>query len=92
MIIPLKDRVVIKRIESDEKTSGGIILPDANKEKVTKGEIIAVGTGAVIDGNIIPMEVKVGDKVLFEKWSGSEFEIDGEEVVIVKESDIIGIL
>ncbi|MGZ8996373.1 MAG: co-chaperone GroES [Rhodospirillales bacterium] len=90
---PLHDRVLVKRIEQEEKTKGGIIIPDTAKEKPQEGEIIAVGPGSRDDdGKIIPLDVKAGDRVLFGKWSGSEVKIDGEELLIMKESDLLGIL
>ncbi|HGG64129.1 MAG TPA: co-chaperone GroES [Rhodobacteraceae bacterium] len=90
---PLHDRVLVRRIESDEKTAGGLIIPDTAKEKPAEGEVIAVGAGARKDsGELIPMAVKAGDKVLFGKWSGTEVLIDGEELLIMKESDIMGLL
>ncbi|CAE7866538.1 groL [Symbiodinium microadriaticum] len=90
---PLQDRVVVRRIEAEEKTAGGIILPDNAKEKPSEGEVVAVGNGARDeDGDLIPMEVKVGDKVLFGKWSGTEATLDGEELLIMKESDIMGVI
>jgi chaperonin GroES len=90
---PLHDRVVVKRIEEEAKTPGGIIIPDTAKEKPQQGEVIAVGPGARDEtGKINPLDVKVGDRVLFGKWSGSEVKIDGEELLIMKESDILGIL
>ncbi len=90
---PLHDRVLVRRIESDEKTSGGLIIPDSAKEKPAEGEIIACGEGARKDsGELIPMAVKVGDKVLFGKWGGTEVTIDGEELLIMKESDVMGTL
>ena len=90
---PLHDRVVVKRVEEDTKTAGGIIIPDTAKEKPMEGEIIAVGSGARDDnGKLVPLDVKAGDKVLFGKWSGTEVKIDGEDVLIMKESDILGIL
>jgi chaperonin GroES len=90
---PLHDRVVVKRVEEDAKTAGGIIIPDAAKEKPQQGEVIAVGPGARDErGMVIALEVKIGDRVLFGKWSGSEVKIDGEELLIMKESDILGIL
>ena len=90
---PLHDRVVVRRIESDTKTAGGIIIPDTVAEKPQEGEVIAVGPGARDDrGNIQPLDVKKGDKVLFGKWSGTEVKIDGEELVIMKESDIMGVI
>jgi chaperonin GroES len=91
-IQPLYDRVLIKRFEEEEKTAGGIIIPDTAKEKPTKGKIVAVGTGARSDsGQIIPLTVKKGDVVLFAKWGGQEIKVDGEELIILKESDIIAI-
>jgi chaperonin GroES len=90
---PLHDRVLVRRIESDEKTSGGLIIPDSAKEKPAEGIIVACGEGARKDsGELIAMDVKAGDKVLFGKWSGTEVKIDGEDLLIMKESDILGIL
>jgi chaperonin GroES len=90
---PLHDRVVVRRIEEEEKTSGGIIIPDTAKEKPMQGEVIAVGPGARDEtGKLIPLDVKKGDIVLFGKWSGTEVKIDGKELVIMKESDILGIV
>ena len=90
---PLHDRVVVRRVEEDTKTSGGIIIPDTAQEKPMQGEIVAVGNGARGDDNeIIPLDVKAGDKVLFGKWSGTEVKIDGEELLIMKESDIMGVI
>ena len=90
---PLHDRVVVKRIEAEEKSSGGIIIPDTAKEKPQQGEVIAVGPGGRDEaGKLIPMDVQVGDRVLFGKWSGTEVKIDGEEYLIMKESDIMGVL
>jgi len=90
---PLHDRVVIRRIEEQTKTSGGIIIPDTAKEKPMEGEVVAVGPGSRDEkGKLIPVEVKVGDRVLFGKWSGTEVKIDGEELAIMKESDIMGII
>ncbi len=90
---PLHDRVLVRRIEGDEKTAGGLIIPDSAKEKPAEGEVIACGEGARKDsGELIPMAVKAGDKVLFGKWSGTEVTIDGEELLIMKESDIMGLL
>ena len=90
---PLHDRVVVRRIEEDERTPGGIIIPDTAKEKPQQGEVIAVGPGARDEkGAIQPLDVKAGDRVLFGKWSGSEVKIDGEELLIMKESDILGVL
>jgi chaperonin GroES len=90
---PLHDRVVLRRIEEDERTKGGIIIPDTAKEKPQQGEVVAVGPGARDDKGVVqPLEVKAGDRVLFGKWSGSEVKIDGEELLIMKESDILGVL
>jgi chaperonin GroES len=90
---PLHDRVVVKRLDSETKTSGGIIIPDSAAEKPQQGEIIAVGPGARDDsGKVVPIDVATGDKVLFGKWSGTEVKIDGEELLIMKESDIMGVL
>jgi len=90
---PLHDRVLVRRIEEDAKTAGGIIIPDTAQEKPQQGEIVAVGDGAKDDdGDRIAMDVKAGDKILFGKWSGTEVKIDGEELLIMKESDILGIL
>jgi chaperonin GroES len=90
---PLHDRVVVRRVESDQKTAGGIIIPDTAKEKPMEGEIVAVGPGARSeDGQIHPLDVKAGDRVLFGKWSGTEVKLDGEELIIMKESDIMGII
>jgi chaperonin GroES len=90
---PLQDRVVVRRIQEEEKTPGGIIIPDTAKEKPSEGEVIAVGPGARNDkGDIVPVEVKAGDRVLFGKWSGTEVKIDGQELLIMKESDIMGII
>ncbi|MCA0920067.1 co-chaperone GroES [Pseudooceanicola nanhaiensis] len=90
---PLHDRVVVKRVESEAKTAGGLIIPDSAKEKPAEGEIIAVGEGARKDsGELIAMSVKEGDKVLFGKWSGTEITLDGQELLIMKESDILGII
>src|SRR5215472_16079345 len=90
---PLHDRVTVRRLEGEEKTKGGIIIPDTAKEKPQEGEVIAVGSGARDEsGRLIPLDVKKGDKVLFGKWSGTEVKIDGEELLIMKECDIMGIL
>ena len=90
---PLHDRVVVRRIEEDERTRGGIIIPDTAKEKPQQGEIVAVGPGAPDDkGKVQPLDVKRGDRVLFGKWSGTEVKLDGEELLIMKESDILGVL
>jgi chaperonin GroES len=92
-IRPLHDRVVVRRIEEDLKTAGGIIIPDTAKEKPVQGEVIAVGPGARDEsGKLVPLDVKKGDRVLFGKWSGTEVKIDGEELAIMKESDIFGII
>ncbi len=90
---PLHDRVLVRRIEEENKTAGGIIIPDTAKEKPQQGEILAAGPGARDEtGKLVPLDVKPGDKVLFGKWSGSEVTLDGEELLIMKESDILGIL
>ena len=90
---PLHDRVVVKRVEEDTKTAGGIIIPDTAKEKPQQGEVVAVGPGARDDqGKLVALDVKPGDRVLFGKWSGTEVKIDGEDLLIMKESDILGIL
>jgi chaperonin GroES len=90
---PLHDRVVVRRIEEDTKTAGGIIIPDTAKEKPVQGEVIAVGPGGRDDaGKVIPLDLKPGDRVLFGKWSGTEVKIDGEDLVIMKESDIFGVI
>jgi chaperonin GroES len=90
---PLHDRVVVRRIEEDTKTSGGIIIPDTAKEKPMQGEIIAVGPGARDEqGKLVPLDVKKGDRILFGKWSGTEVKIDGQELLIMKESDILGVI
>ena len=90
---PLHDRVVVRRVEEDAKTAGGIIIPDTAKEKPQQGEVIAVGPGARDEqGEVQPLDVKAGDRVLFGKWSGTEVKIDGEDLLIMKESDIMGVL
>jgi chaperonin GroES len=90
---PLHDRVVVKRIDAEEKTAGGIIIPDSAKEKPSQGEITAVGPGGRDEaGKLIPIDLKVGDRVLFGKWSGTEVKLDGQELLIMKESDIMGVL
>jgi chaperonin GroES len=90
---PLHDRVVVRRLEGEEKTKGGIIIPDTAKEKPQEGEIVAVGTGARDEaGKLVPLDVKAGDTILFGKWSGTEVKIDGEDLLIMKESDILGII
>ncbi|SIT17677.1 chaperonin GroES [Roseivivax lentus] len=93
MFTPLHDRVLVRRIEGDDKTSGGLIIPDTAKEKPQEGQVVSVGTGARDDtGARIAMDVKTGDKILFGKWSGSDIKIDGEDLMIMKESDILGII
>ena len=90
---PLHDRVVVRRLEGEEKTKGGIIIPDTAKEKPQEGQIVAVGTGARDEaGKLVPLDVKNGDRILFGKWSGTEVKIDGEDLLIMKESDIMGII
>ena len=90
---PLHDRVLVKRVEEEQKTKGGIIIPDTAKEKPMQGEVLAVGPGARNDkGDLIPLGVEVGDRVLFGKWSGTEVKLDGQELLIMKESDIMGVL
>jgi len=90
---PLHDRVLVRRIEAREKTAGGIIIPDTAKEKPQEGEVVSVGSGARgDDGKVTPLDVKAGDKILFAKWSGSEVKLDGEDLIIMKESDVLGIV
>jgi chaperonin GroES len=90
---PLHDRVVVRRLEADERTKSGIIIPDTAKEKPSEGEVIAVGPGGRDEaGKLVPLDVKAGDTVLFGKWSGTEVKIDGEDLIIMKESDILGVL
>ena len=90
---PLHDRVVVRRIEADQKTAGGIIIPDSAQEKPSEGEIVSVGSGAKAeDGTVTPLDVKAGDRVLFGKWAGTEVKIGGEDLLIMKESDIMGIM
>jgi chaperonin GroES len=90
---PLHDRVLVRRVEAEEKTAGGIIIPDTAKEKPQEGEVIAVGPGTLNDrGELRPLDVKAGDRILFGKWSGTEVRLEGEELLIMKESDVIGIL
>jgi chaperonin GroES len=90
---PLHDRVLVKRIEAEEKTKGGIIIPDTAKEKPSQGEIVAVGPGGRDEaGKLIPIDLKVGDRILFGKWSGTEVVLDGDELLIMKESDVMGVL
>ena len=90
---PLHDRVVVRRVESEEKTAGGLIIPDSAKEKPSEGEVVACGDGARKDsGELIPMAISAGDRVLFGKWSGTEITLDGEELLIMKESDLLGVI
>ncbi|GAB4067506.1 co-chaperone GroES [Ancylobacter sonchi] len=90
---PLHDRVVVKRVDAEEKTAGGIIIPDSAKEKPSQGEVVAVGPGARDEaGKLVPLDVKAGDRVLFGKWSGTEVKLDGTDYLIMKESDILGIV
>ena len=90
---PLHDRVLVRRVESDTRTAGGIIIPDTAKEKPSEGEVIAVGSGARAEtGTVTPLDVRPGDRVLFGKWSGTEVKIDGEELLIMKESDLLGVI
>ena len=90
---PLHDRVVVRRIEAEEKTAGGVIIPDTAKEKPMQGEVAAVGPGARDEqGKLVPLDVKAGDRILFGKWSGTEVKIDAEELLIMKESDVLGIV
>ena len=90
---PLHDRILVRRIEADEKTAGGIIIPDTAKEKPQEGEVIAVGLGARDEsGKLVELDVKVGDRILFGKWSGTEIKLDGEDLLIMKESDVMGVI
>lgn len=90
---PLHDRLLVRRIEAEEKTAGGVIIPDTAKEKPQEGEVLAVGSGARGEnGELVPLEVKVGDRILFGKWSGTELRLGGEDLLIMKESDVLGIL
>lgn len=90
---PLQDRVVLRRIAAEEKTAGGIIIPDTAQEKPVEGEIVAAGPGAIhANGHLVPLDVKAGDRVLFGKWSGTEVKIDGEDLLILKESDLLGVV
>ena len=90
---PLHDRVLVRRVEAEEKTAGGIIIPDTAKEKPQEGEIVSVGTGSKAeDGKVTPLDVKAGDRILFGKWSGTEVKVDGKDLLILKESDILGVL
>ena len=90
---PLHDRVLVKRVEEEEKTKGGIIIPDSAKEKPQEGEVVSVGPGTRgDDGKLVPLDVKAGDRILFGKWSGTEVKVDGKELLIMKESDILGVI
>jgi chaperonin GroES len=90
---PLHDRVLVRRIEAQEKTAGGIIIPDTAKEKPQEGEVVSVGSGSrAEDGKVTPLDLKAGDKILFGKWSGSEVRLEGEDLIIMKESDVLGIV
>ena len=90
---PLHDRVLVRRVEAEEKTAGGIIIPDSAKEKPAEGEVVSIGSGARAEnGTITPLDVKVGDRVLFGKWSGTEVKVSGEDLLIMKESDILGVI
>ena len=90
---PLHDRIVVKRVDAEEKTKGGIIIPDTAKEKPQEGEVVAVGPGGRDEsGKLIPLDVKVGDRILFGKWSGTEVKLDGQELLIMKESDVMGVI
>ena len=90
---PLHDRVLVRRVEAEEKTAGGIIIPDTAKEKPQEGEVVAIGTGTKSeDGKVTPLDVKAGDRILFGKWSGTEVKVNGEDLLIMKESDIMGII
>ena len=90
---PLHDRVLVRRVEAEEKTAGGIIIPDTAKEKPQEGEVVAAGTGLKAeDGKVTPLDVKTGDRILFGKWSGTEVKVDGEDLLIMKESDILGVI
>jgi chaperonin GroES len=90
---PLHDRILVRRVEADEKTAGGIIIPDTAKEKPQEGEVIAVGPGGRDEaGKLVPLDVKVGDRILFGKWSGTEIKLDGEDLLIMKESDVMGVI
>ena len=90
---PLHDRVLVRRIEAEEKTAGGIIIPDSAKEKPSEGEIVSVGSGTKAeDGKVTPLDVKAGDRILFGKWSGTEVKLDGKDLLIMKESDILGVV
>ncbi len=92
-IRPLQDRILVKRLNEEEKTKGGIIIPDTAKEKPQEGRVVAIGKGKVLDdGKVVPLEIKVGEKILFSKYSGTEVKIEGEEHLIVKEEDVLGVL
>ncbi len=92
-IRPLQDRIIVKRLEEEEKTAGGIIIPDAAKEKPMQGEVVAAGNGKVSeDGKVLPLDVKVGDKILFGKYAGTEVKLDGEDYLIMREDDVLGVL
>ena len=92
-IKPLRDRVIIRRLGEEEKTKGGIIIPDSAKEKPQEGEVVAVGTGKILeDGKVVPLEIKKGDRVLFGKYSGTEVKVDGEELLMMREEDILGVV
>ena len=91
-IKPLGDRIVIKVLEKEEKTKGGIVLPDTAKEKPQKGEVLAVGSGEIVEGKKVPLEVKVGDKIIFSKYAGTEIKLDDEEYLILRQSDVLAIL
>lgn len=92
-IKPLRDRVIVRRLGEEEKTKGGIIIPDTAKEKPQEGEVVAVGTGKILeDGKVVPLEIKKGDRVLFGKYSGTEVKVDGEELLMMREEDILGIV
>ena len=92
-IRPLQDRIIVKRLEEEEKTAGGIIIPDAAKEKPMQGEVVAAGKGKVSeDGKVMPLDVKVGDKILFGKYAGTEVKLDGEDYLIMREDDVLGVL
>jgi len=89
---PLHDRVLVERIESEEKTAGGIIIPDTAKEKPIEGRVVAIGSGRIEDGKLVPLDVKAGDRILFGKWSGTEVKLDGKDFLVMKESDVMGII
>lgn len=89
---PLHDRIIVKRVEEEEKTAGGIIIPDTAKEKPQEGKVIAVGSGKREDGKVIPLDVKAGDRILFSKYSGTEIQLDGDEHLIMREDDVLGII